>query len=68
MNLSMSIHSGFCCQTEVPLLLDKHTLAPKSEHKTGAKKKTAEAASTVNPSPTSTSDASDKWAVLDLNQ
>jgi integrase len=44
------------------------TLAPKREHKTGAKKKTAEAASTVNPSPTSTSDASDKWAVLDLNQ
>jgi integrase len=44
------------------------TLAPESKQKTGAKKKAAEAASIVNPSQKSTSEASDKWAVLDLNQ
>jgi len=44
------------------------TLAHKNAPKKGAKRKATEAASSVNPSPTSTSDPSGKWAVLDLNQ
>ena len=43
------------------------TLEAKSKRKSETKEEAAKAASTVNPSRNSTYDASDKWAIQDLN-
>jgi integrase len=43
------------------------TLAPESKQKTASEKKAAKAVSSVTPSKKSTSDASGKWAIQDLN-